>query len=250
MKYIGFSLLIALLLLTLSYCVLPPSRPPVQPVSSIQNFGEAKKLLNKIFKNHQQTFYCGCSYDKKNQIDPSTCGYTPRKNAQRGERVEWEHIVPAHAFGGSLTCWQQPICQREGKSYKGRKCCEEQDPLFQSMEGDMHNLVPAVGELNADRSNRIYGMVAGEARVYGACDFEVDFERDVVEPRPEIRGDIARTYFYFEKTYQLPINDTQRTLFETWAKEDPVDEWELERHNRIKAIQGNGNPFVESPPTP
>lgn len=247
MKNIGFALLIALLLLSLSYCVAPTSRAPVH---GIQNFGEAKKQAKKIFKDHQQTFYCGCSYDAKHQIDPSRCGYTPRKNGERGERVEWEHIVPAHAFGGSLPCWQQPICQQEGKRYKGRKCCEEQDPFFRSMEADLHNLVPAVGELNADRSNRVYGEVAGESRAYGACDFEVDFERDVVEPRPEVRGDIARTYFYFEKTYQLPISEAQRALFDAWAKADPVDEWEAERHRRIKAIQGNGNPFVEPQTAP
>ncbi|MBF0399460.1 MAG: endonuclease [Magnetococcales bacterium] len=247
---IGIALVIAALILTLSYCALPTARPPVQPVSSIQDFGEAKKLADKLFKDHRLTFYCGCSYDKKHRVDPTECGYTPRKNVQRGERIEWEHIVPAHAFGASLRCWREAICQRDGKSYKGRKCCEEKDPLFRSMEGDLHNLAPAVGELNADRSDRIYGMVAGEERAYGACDFEVDFQRDVVEPRPEIRGDIARTYFYFEKTYQLPIQESQRALFESWAKEDPVDEWERERNRRIKAIQGNGNPFVEAADKP
>ena len=38
----------------------------------------------------------------------------------------------------------------------GRKACSK-DPIFNKMEADMHNLVPAIGELNADRSNFRYG---------------------------------------------------------------------------------------------
>ena len=37
----------------------------------------------------------------------------------------------------------------------------------------------------------------------------------------------------------------QRRLMETWDEQYPVSEWECERNRRIKAIQGNGNPFVE-----
>ncbi|MEO5340515.1 MAG: endonuclease [Magnetococcus sp. MYC-9] len=253
MKEIGYALIIAALLLGLTFCTKQGQSPvqtndtsAIQVVSRVRDFAEAKKLADKIFQDHRQTFYCGCDYDKHHTVDPSGCGYRPRKNAQRGERVEWEHIVPAHAFGNSRPCWREPLCQRDGNSYKGRKCCEEIDPIFRSMEGDLHNLVPAVGELNADRGNRSYGMVPGKGGAYGACPFKVDFDSDLVEPRPEVRGDIARTYFYFEKSYRLPISDKQRKLFEAWAKTDPVDAWERERNKRIKALQGNGNPFVEA----
>ncbi len=30
------------------------------------------------------------------------------------------------------------------------------------MEADLHNLVPAVGEINGDRSNYRFGMISGE----------------------------------------------------------------------------------------
>ena len=248
MKQIGYALLIAVILLTLSFCTRPTTRPPVKPVHRIEHFREAKKLANKFLtQDHRQTFYCGCDYNKRRTIDPKECGYLPRKNAHRGKRMEWEHIVPAHAFGKERPCWQEPLCERKGKSYKGRKCCKKIDPLFRSMEADLHNLVPSVGELNADHSNRSYGMVAGQSGEYGTCDFKVNFESDTVQPRPGIRGNIARTYFYFEKTYQLPIRDKQRKLFERWDKEDPVDAWERQRNKRIQKIQGNGNPFVASP---
>ena len=39
------------------------------------------------------------------------------------------------------------------------------------MEADLHNLVPAIGEINGDRSNFTFEHIDGEERVYGACDF-------------------------------------------------------------------------------
>lgn len=63
------------------------------------------------------------------------------------------------------------------------------------MEADLHNLVPAVGELNGDRSNYRMAVISGEDRTYGACDFEIDSSRKVVEPMAETRGDIARTIY-------------------------------------------------------
>ena len=59
----------------------------------------------------------------------------------------------------------------------------------------MYNLVPAVGEINGDRSNYKFGLIEDEPRVYGTCDFEVDFRNRIAEPPPHVRGDIARIYF-------------------------------------------------------
>nr|WP_227665257.1 endonuclease [Magnetococcus marinus] len=212
----------------------------------IASFSEAKKLLPKVFEGHRTTFYCGCSYTKHKEVRSGACGYQPRKNPKRGSRIEWEHVVPAHAFGHTRQCWREPICTtKKSKAYKGRRCCAKVDPVFEAMESDLHNLVPAVGELNGDRSNRSFSMVAGEPRAYGACDFEIDWDTDRVEPRPEVRGDIARTYFYMNASYGLPISKKQRRLFDVWNREDPVDDWERERNRRIERIQGNANPFIQ-----
>jgi deoxyribonuclease-1 len=206
----------------------------------IKSFTQAKKLASQVYRGHHETFYCGCSYDSKKRVDVSTCGYTPRKNAKRGSRIEWEHVVPAHAFGHTRQCWREPICtNKKGKAYKGRKCCEKVDPVFRAMVSDLNNLVPAVGELNGDRSNFTFTMLEGEPRKYGACDFEVDFKARKAEPSPEVRGDIARTYFYMHDTYGLPIGKKQRRLFEAWDKQDPVGEWEKERMRRIKLLYGS-----------
>jgi len=204
---------------------------------NIRNFSEAKRLAAEVYLDRKETFYCGCGFDKKKRVEPSACGYEPRNNNKRAKRIEWEHIVPAYVLGQSRQCWREPICTNsKGKAYKGRQCCEKVDPVFRTMVSDLHNLVPAVGELNAERSNFSFSMIEGEPRVYGACDFEVDRRLRKVEPRPEIRGDIARTYFYMHNTYGVPLSDKQRRLFEAWDKADPISAWEVIRNARIEAI--------------
>lgn len=216
-----------------------------------QSFSESKKLMKKVYYDNQVSFYCNCKYEykhirgkQKTVVIPSSCGYIPRKNPERGKYIEWEHIVPAHAFGHTRQCWREPICAKtDGKKYKGRKCCERVDQVFRAMQADMYNLVPAVGELNADRSNYQFSIINGEKREYGKCDFEV--ENKIAEPKEDIRGDIARTYFYMEHTYGITISDKQRKLFQIWNNLDPVSQWERIRAERIKNIQGNTNIFIK-----
>lgn len=102
------------------------------------------------------------------------------------------------------------------------------------MEADLHNLAPAIGEINGNRSNYSFAMLEGEPRVYGACDFEVGFKGRKAEPRAEIRGNIARIYWYMHDTYGLRISGKQQRLFEVWDKLGPVDEWEVERKVRVE----------------
>ncbi|WP_420794614.1 endonuclease [Thalassomonas viridans] len=107
-------------------------------------------------------------WETKKKLVPVTndCGYKPwnsktkkGKINMRAQCIEWEHVVPAWEFGHQLQCWQT------GK----RKNCAATSPKFQQMEGDLHNLVPAIGEINEDCSNFKYSMIPGETRVYGRC---------------------------------------------------------------------------------
>ncbi len=121
------------------------------------SFYQAKRQLIKIYQDHPVTFYCGCGYTGTKKLAPEwdSCGFTPRKQVKRSSRIEWEHVMPAHQFGHQLQCWQDG----------GRKGCRK-DQEFKAMEGDMHNLVPAVGEVNGDRSNYQYAIIEGEDRVW------------------------------------------------------------------------------------
>ena len=211
-----------------------------------KSFSKAKRAAVGIYSGSEKTFYCNCPYKivvKKSEVDSSACGYRPRisitKNGKvnrRSKRIEWEHVMPAWKFGHQRDCWKRG----------GRKACRNDDE-FSRMEADLHNLVPAIGELNGDRSNFKMGLIIGEPRAYGRCNFEVDFKSKTVEPDEDIRGDIARIYFYMRDQYQIDLNMQQTLLFKAWNKADPVSAWEIERDKRIHNIQGNGNPYIYSP---
>ncbi|MEK7856718.1 MAG: endonuclease, partial [Acidobacteriota bacterium] len=91
----------------------------------------------------------------------------------------------------------------------------------------------------------LYGEVAGEARQYGACNFEIGGKPKVTEPPDNVKGDAARIWFYMSDTYGIKITDSQRKMFEDWSKSDPPDAWERLRNRRIDAAQGNKNPYVK-----
>jgi deoxyribonuclease-1 len=95
---------------------------PKSPAS----FESAKKILyNQIYQGHDITFYCGCDYDPKSKIvDWKSCGYIPRKNAERASRIEAEHVMPAHQFGNFRQCWREPKKVCPEKDMTGRQCCE------------------------------------------------------------------------------------------------------------------------------
>ena len=67
------------------------------------------------------------------------------------------------------------------------------------MQADMFNLYPAIGEVNGRRSNYSMAIINGEKREFGKCDVEIKNRK--VEPREEIRGEIARTYLYMDSVY-------------------------------------------------
>lgn len=214
----------------------------------ISSFSSAKKLLLKMHDKHPRTFYCNCRFDQEKRIALRTCGYKVRKNKDRAKRIEFEHVVPASRFGHSFAAWTKghPNCKRsDGRAYKGRRCAEKVESLYKLMQADLHNLQPAIGEVNGDRSNYRMSMIPGEARRYGTCDVEIDDKR--IEPRPDIRGDIARTYLYMAKAYPgiEIMTAKERTMFLAWSRMDPVDDWERKRNALIAKVQGNLNPYIK-----
>ena len=151
-----------------------------------KSFTAAKKAMYSIWSQHPYTFYCDCSYDKSNKksmIDRKSCGYIPRneftkkgKINKRARRTEAEHVVPAENFYRQLACSRTSKKERSGKSK--RDYCYAVNPTFRAFHDDPMNLVPAVGELNADRSNRRYGALVPQSNQYGECKFEVDFKNN------------------------------------------------------------------------
>ena len=199
-----------------------------------RDFASAKKVLPRVFAGIEEDFYCGCRYTGK-EVDLASCGYVARKNENRASRIEWEHVVPAAHLGLQQQCWQQG----------GRKNCSGKDAAFDQMEGDLNNLVPAVGEVNGDRSNMSYGAwTRSPEHVYGQCASVPDFKNKRFQPREEVRGRAARISLYMYSRYDLAMSRQDKQLWCAWAKTYPVDPWERTRNARILTLQGEGNPLV------
>jgi endonuclease I len=49
-------------------------------------------------------------------------------------------------------------------------------------------------------------QIIGKNRAYGQCDFKIDFDRDIVEPRWEIKGDIMRLQLYLKPHVQHNVS--------------------------------------------
>lgn len=223
------------------------------PASS---FSTAKKIArDTIYADHATTFYCGCAYTPNptgtgGVIDVPGCSYEIQSDEKRGNRLEWEHVVPAARLGQWRQCWQQreqfPECYKaNGKLRTGRDCCLKVDAGFKLAHNDLHNLTPSVGEVNADRLNYPYGIVEGEDLEYGTCDFELGQDPHIAEPAEGVRGNAARIWLYMAEMHGTALTTAERRMFELWAEADAPDDWERERDSRIQEAQGNGNPFVE-----
>lgn len=79
-----------------------------------------------------------------------------------------------------------------------------------------------------------------------------EFKTGAFEPRESVKGDIARSVFYFYTMYQAQANladpnyfELQRPTLCQWANQDPADSSELIKTWRIAPYQdGKPNPFV------
>jgi len=125
---------------------------------------------------------------------------------------------------------------------------------------DLHHLRPTDVSVNSTRGNLDFDN--GGSEVEGAPGNYVD--EDSWEPRDEVKGDVARMIFYMAVRYEsgdmvdLEVNDEvdngsapfhgKVSVLKQWHEEDPPDEFEQRRNERIQANwQDNRNPFVDHP---
>ena len=231
-----------------------------------QSFYNVKRvMLDKIYYDHRQTLYCGAKFDKHKQIitprgfklpnirkvDFKVYDISPEELQNKAKRMEWEHIVPAENFGRTFKEWSEGhknCVSHKGKHFKGRSCAEQESEAFRYMFADMYNLYPAIGAVNYLRSNfnfTQFNQRDNVKNIFGTCELKIS--RNRVEPRDEIKGLIARTYFYMEQTYpRYKIGEPMHGILKTWDTKYPVTAWECTRAYRIEKVQGNSNEIVKN----
>jgi len=205
-------------------------------------FSKAKKnLYKRVFDNSGTTLYCGCKWKNK-KVDLASCGlqnYYPKKYLKRSKRTEAEHIIPASWMLKVSKKYRQ--CANDAKLLKKNKrdYCRKHDADYKKAHNDLVNLWPAVGQINANRSNKPYvDQVATVKESYRKCK-AVSGSRGFVPP-DHIKGDIARVGFYMSKTYGVVYSKRQQALFVKWDAQDPVTPEEIKHHQRVIKVQGFG----------
>ena len=212
-----------------------------------QSFNKAKKMLERsVYNDHRVTIYCEAAFDSsKKVIFPE--GFQTSKYIKRSKKLEWEHVVPAENFGRTFKEWRDGDAQcvnSKGKSFKGRRCAEKVNFEYRYMQADMFNLYPAIGAVNALRSNYNFAMQPGEESDFGSCKMKIENRK--AEPPEAARGKIARAYMYMENAYpRYSMSRQQRQLMNAWDKMYPVDAWECERTKKITALQKGKNEVVQ-----
>jgi deoxyribonuclease I len=228
--------------------LLVPAADGVPRAEAARNFREAKRLAAGMHSERGLTLYCRCRYSGK-KIDLDSCGLKPARDVKRAKRLEWEHVVPAEAFGQSFVEWRvgSSRCVKRGKTYRGRKCAEK-NPDFAKMEGDLYNLFPEVGEVNGLRSNYSMAEISALGKfagtTFGGCKARI-FESKF-EPMDFAKGTVARAYLYMDGAYpgRGIISDKNRKLFAAWDATYPVEPWECDLYRKIRKVQPNANPIL------
>lgn len=140
------------------------------------------------------------------------------------------------------------------------------------MKSDIVHVVPTDCYVNNRRSSYPFGEVS-KATYTSANNYCLlgssktpGYSGTVFEPNNEIKGDLARIYFYMATCYEdkctkwssgsgssvfsdenLGLKNWVVDMMMAWSKLDPVDEVEIARNNAIPGIQTNRNPFVDYP---
>lgn len=134
------------------------------------------------------------------------------------------------------------------------------------MKSDIIHVVPTDGYVNNRRSSFPFGKVnnvtyasqnsyskLGSSGTSG-------YSGTVFEPNDEIKGDMARIYFYMATRYKDQCAGWGGNIFTSegivkweldqmmeWSRQDPVDAVEIARNNAVYGVQKNRNPFVDYP---
>lgn len=121
--------------------------------------------------------------------------------------------------------------------------CAVQTPRYLNMVGDLHNLYPNEARLEEQRRNDRFGEVAGGSPA-GECGLRSGFK--LLEPPASARGNVARALFHMHAEYDLPL-PVALDVLQRWHREDPADQVERIRNDRIALLQGTRNRFIDDP---
>lgn len=183
----------------------------------------------------------------------------------------------------SAYCWvpEKDVTQGECGNYQEEGDCFNREHIWpkswfggfdngQNAQSDLFELWPSDGYVNGLRGNLPYGYVIVSEDSYnstsgaliGPCDTDPDdYQGDCFEPTDDLKGDLARSYFYLATAYwnlwdccdEAAVNGSdiktwQENMLREWHELDPVNKQERKRNQAIyENWQHNRNPYIDYP---
>jgi len=227
--------------------------------------GKKGAALKTALHNKIKISSAGWSYDGLKEA------YKTTDKRSDGKLRDWysnaTNYTPGSAFSGGTSA--------EGLGYNREHLVpqswfKEASP----MKSDIWHVVPTDAKLNNERGSDPLGEVGSsyyESKngysKWGKARSGLGYTGQVFEPNDEVKGDIARAYFYMVTCYEDKISnwtssgssvyvfdgntypgltDWCLTMMMRWSALDPVDDIEIARNNVIAATQ-NRNPFIDYP---
>ena len=222
-----------------------------------------KTAMFNIIKGHTKIGYDGL-YEAYKKTDTRPDGYV---RDWYSNATNYTHVKDkAGSYGKEGDCYNREHCLPQSW-YKGGG---NDDYLV----CDIVHVLPTDGYVNNRRGNNVlaetknpsWSSKNGYCRV-GMCSVS-GYSGQIFEPNDEIKGDIARIYFYVVTCYEgnvskwannatasnvfngqtyQPFKDWYLKMLFEWSQNDPVDDVEIARNNAVYTVQGNRNPFVDYP---
>ena len=222
--------------------------------------------------------------------NPKVVGYDNLKAAYQltdvrpdGYLRDWYSNASQYAPGSNMSSGQK----QEGLGYnREHLLCQswfgsKNDPMY----SDIMHVVPSDARLNSQRNDNPFGEVTDQTSQvntslngyskWGAPSKTLGVPEGltkVFEPNDELKGDIARVYFYMITCYEdtlhtwpwpesrtatyvfdeqgspyQPLQQWVMDMLMRWSSQDPVDSIELARNEAVWRVQGNRNPYVDYP---
>lgn len=199
-------------LIILSLCLYTMGSTAAQDVFKDPKATLKQEFWGKLYANGGKTLYCEKDFKSKNVLITETYVYS--------------------------TLWM-----RDYLDCGTARRCLKQHPEYGRMASDLHNIYPGEARVELDRRSSKFEDLdhtldsddCGNKLAYG-----------VMEPKDDVKGDIARSILYMHVTYDLPIVGDMDQL-KRWNLLDPPSPDEISRNDQIQTLQGNGNPFITNP---
>jgi endonuclease I len=201
----------------------------------------------------------------RDDFTPTTLGYDRARDEMFGYVWNTSGSVPT-LYAGRLISVAPTSGQPRGDAFAQDVNTEHIWPRSQGADDEpafsnLFNLAPTDVRVNSDRGSLPFGSVpAGQATDWyrgttrqtqtptGDLSLWSRRSSSRFEPRDEVKGDVARSQFYFYTIYQDRASasywNAVRDVLLAWHRQDPVSADELLRHDRIAEVQGLANPFV------